>query len=321
MADPASLAVISNTASTRYLKGGAGLDPLLAGRGDVHHYRIDDVAALPDVMHDCAARKVSAIAVDGGDGTVDLTFAALLDGGYFTTPPALALLPSGKTNMTAAAWSWKGPAQEGLARLLEVHAAGQIAARVHDRAILTVERAGQVPLRGAFFGAADVVAGIHYCRRHIYPVGLPNALSHPAAMAVLMARALKARRDAPEIRLGVDGAAPEAVRECFCLLATSLDPLLLGLSTDPPPDPLSVMTMRAGPAPVLGAVRDVLFRRAVASSRRSGGRLVRAGSTIALAFDGPFTLDGEMFDARADAPLTLHGRDHLPVIDLRGEGR
>ena len=118
MTPHAPLAVITNRLSTRNRRAEKWIDPLLAGEREVLHLAIEDVAQVNETVRRCASAGVRTIVVNGGDGTAGLVFGALLNNSPYQDPPDVALLPGGKTNMTAAAWSLSGDAVDALQAVL-----------------------------------------------------------------------------------------------------------------------------------------------------------------------------------------------------------
>jgi diacylglycerol kinase family enzyme len=310
-----SLAVITNRLSTRNRRAEKWIDPLLAGERDVLHVALEDMAQVNDALRRCAEAGARTIAVNGGDGTAGLIFGALLNGSPYPTPPAIALLPGGKTNMTAAAWSLSGNAPEALKALLVHHRAGTLEGKAAPRTILSV-RDGNEPARyGAFFGAADIVEGILFCRRHIYPLNMPNAASHTAAISLLLWRSLFAAADSKPILLTQDEKELPSGK-FFVFAATTLEHLILGLRPMPPAesgsDPMVYVTVDRSPASILRALPDVLRGK----MRPGKGRNVGRAQRLCLNFNGAYTLDGEMYEARAERSLILDSRDTLNFIQV-----
>src|SRR5438128_4278642 len=103
MPAPAPLAVITNRLSTLNAQRSNWIEPWLERQRDVHHFSITGAADLPTIVARCGELGVQTLVVDGGDGTASLVFSALL-----ARPPdpmpSIALLPAGKTNMTATRW-------------------------------------------------------------------------------------------------------------------------------------------------------------------------------------------------------------------------
>jgi len=309
-----SLAVITNRGSTRNLRGEPWIDPLLAGVPGVTHFEMTHVEQLTEIMRRCAAAGVETIVVNGGDGTADLVFGELLNGDAYGTPPALALLPAGKTNMTAAAWSLTGKPEAAMRAVLEHHKANTLSQYAVSRPVLALERGGGAPtLYGAFFGAAEVVDGILFCRKHIFPLNLPNAVSHAVAIGLLLWRSLFTRGTSGAVQAH-DSANDIENGKFFVVAVTALDELLLGLkphSTETT-GPLHYLSLRMGAGSILGAIPDVLRGR-IAAGR---GRTVRRADRITLRFTGAYTLDGELHEADAAQPLALNGSQRLRFIRL-----
>ncbi len=306
------LAVITNRGSTRNLRGDAWVDPLLAGEAGVTHHKVDagDIAAA---VAACARDGAETIVVNGGDGTVGLVFAALLNSSASARLPALALLPAGKTNMTGADWSLRGSPEAALTAVLRARREGTLAQHVITRPVLTLRQSAEAPpLYGAFFGAAEVVDGIRFCRKHIYPLKMPNAFSHAAAIGVLLTRALfggggqmAVENEAQAIESGT----------FFAVIVTALDEMLLGIRAEHgamTSAPLSYISLRPG----LGAMRaglGALLRKRIAAG---AGRTVERFARVSLAFTGAYTLDGELYEADAAQPLVLEGNRTLDFIRL-----
>jgi len=311
-----TLAVITNRGSTRNLRGDNWIDPLLEGEANLVHFKLDRIEQMSEIVQRCADAGADVIIVNGGDGTADLVFAALLNGKAYTSLPALALLPAGKTNMTAADWSLTGKPEEALARVLQSRRAGTLASYIVNRPVLTLERGAGVPsLYGAFFGAGEVVEGIHFCRRRIYPLKMPNTLSHMAALFVLLWRGLSVSTKRGSVAVQTRGQVLES-GSFFAVGVTALNELLLGIRVAPENGgsdaPLNYLSIRLGPRPMLGVFADVLRRRFGRGTGRSAQRI----DQVTLRFDGAYTLDGELYEARAEQPLTLHGTARLNFLRI-----
>lgn len=308
-----TLAVITNRLSTRNRRAEKWIDPLLSGEPGVLHVAIEDIARLPNALKACADAGARTLVVNGGDGTAGLVFGALLNQSPYREPPAVALMPGGKTNMTAAAWSLTGEAPDALKAVLAHHRAGTLEAHAQPRAVLSV-RDGDAPARyGAFFGAADIVEGILFCRRHIYPLNMPNAASHTAAMSLLLWRSLVATGEAKPIALSRNNTALPGGK-FFVFVATTLDRLILGLRPQPQSGDgeLIYATVDHSPLAILRALPDVLRRRL----RPGKGRTVGRTTDLCLTFTGAYTIDGEMYEASAERELVLGSGDTLRFIRL-----
>ncbi|MSO96717.1 MAG: hypothetical protein EXR11_00650 [Rhodospirillaceae bacterium] len=308
------LAVISNGASTHNVREQGWIEPYLVGPG-IHHFHGHGPEGIRKAVAQAAAINAEVIVVNGGDGTTDVVFSALLNDGPFATLPALALLPAGKTNMTAAAWSLNGDKRDAIARLLAAWRGGSIAQHIHRRPILTVERStGEAPLRGAFLGAADVVNGILFCRKHIYPLKLPNVISHSLAVGVLLWRGLFTKTDTLPLRADMDGVENSESGRFFVVSASTLDELILGFTPQPSigSGPMNYMSLRSGVGTLLRSLPYAFTKKVPAGN----GRTVRKSGKITLHFDGAYTLDGELYESTRDKPLTISATQTLPIIRL-----
>lgn len=303
--------------STGNIRRGAWVEPLLTGEKDVAHFEMSDVGEIPEILARCAAMGAETVVVNGGDGTADLVFGGLLNHAPYSRLPALALLPAGKTNMTAAGWSLTGGPEDALRTVLDYRSKNELSKHVIERPVLGVHRGGaHLPLYGAFFGAAEVVDGIQFCRRHIYPLKMPNALSHTAAISILLWRSVFARRNSRPIVVAGDQDLTES-GQFFVIAVTALDQLLLGLrpmpeNTTSTGGSLTYLSLRAGASTTLPAMGSLFTRRVGPGP----GRTVRTTERLSLNFSGTYTLDGELYEARADETLTLDGSKRLRFIRL-----
>ncbi len=307
------LAILSNHLSTRNQTDGGWLDDIVSDHSWVHRFAFDRIEQIPGILEKCAKTGVGTVAIDGGDGTAGLVFSELLNDGPYGALPALALLPSGKTNMTASAWSLKGNRQTALARLIQRHRDNDLEGAVHTQAILALQESENTPPRhGAFFGGADVVEGIQYCRRAIYPLGLPNAVSHSAAVAILIMRALSSGTQGGTIEVRFDETdAGEDGRFLF-VIATTMDRMMLGVRPMPQEGqgPIHYMSLRPGPAAVLSSIPSFMRRQIRAGSSRT----VRRSNGVSFSFSGSYTLDGELYEVNADQPFLVNGAQTLRFI-------
>ncbi len=310
-----TLAVITNRLSTANRRAEKWIDPLLASEAGVAHIAIEDIAQIDDAIRTCAANGVRTIVVNGGDGTAGLVFGALLNGSPYARAPAVALLPGGKTNMTAAAWSLKGDPAAALNAVLAHHRAGTLERHATPRAVMSVRDGDTAPRYGAFFGAADIVEGILFCRKHIYPLKMPNAASHTAAISLLLWRSLFAPPEAKPIHI-VQGDRTLPGEKLFVFAATTLEHLILGLqplpAADPDEGPLLYVSVDHAPLAILRAFPDVLRRKLRPGKGRDVGRARR----LRLRFTGAYTIDGEMYDASDSRDLIIDTSHHLRFIQL-----
>jgi hypothetical protein len=317
-----SVTILTNPGATANRRDPGWLGTVVAGAAGVTEVEAGTPAAIAAAVRHAVhpgptgRGACDILVVNGGDGTADLVFSALMENGGAaggsTQKPALFILPSGKTNMTTAAWCGATDKTEALSGLLDLRRQGGVARQTQARTIMAVRRAPAEPLlHGAFLGAADVVDGILMCRRSIYPLGLPNALSHAAAVAAMAWRALVGgSADLLSARWpsgGEEGA-------FFFVGVTTLDHLILGLAPAPAEGDggLCYLSLGAGPRALTAALPAILSRRIGPGFRRT----VRRAEKIVLRFSGAYTLDGELYEADAATPIEVSAAGTLPFIKL-----
>lgn len=312
---PPLLAVITNGGSTHNRAEAGWITPYLEDQPGVLQFHAHGPDQIRQAVRDAAAAEAEIIAVNGGDGTADLIFGALLNNGPFSIPPAVAILPAGKTNMTAGAWCGAKDKRAAIERLLYLRRDRAYKSKITPRPVLTLSNGENgEPLRGAFLGAADVVDGILFCRKHLYPLGLPNAFSHAVAICVLAWRSLFVSAGSSAIVARWDDAGGEEGR-FFFLGAMTLDKLIVGLKPQPAQGEGGLHYMSLGAS--LRAILAALPRFAAKTVPPGYRRNVRRARKLQLTFDGAYTLDGELYEARRGQPLTVTADDTLPMIDLR----
>lgn len=276
-------------------------------------------AELQDALRDFAARGVDLLAVQGGDGTLREVLTAL-PGAFGDAPPEIAVLAAGKTNLAARVLGGAGMGEAGLRALLDAADRGALRRRVLP--VLEVARPGAdtaeaPPLRGVLFGAAAFTEGKLLADRQLHRRGFHEGAAVALAMAGVALRMALDRTHPLRAGMPMAVAANDAsVREGrrFLVLATTLDRLMLGLR------------------PFWGEGRgDVRWLDITAPPRRlaaalwSGGRgrprpwMAPAGylsgraERLRIALDGPFVLDGEVFEAPSQR-LLLSAHDRVAFV-------
>ena len=317
------IAMISNPLSERNRNGMGDIEAVVAGRRDVEHIRYEPAPDLKEVLAGLAARGCDLLVLNSGDGLVHGILGALMLGGAFETPPLLALLPRGMTNMTAADAGLGGRSPATLAKLLAIADAGGIARHIVERRVLKVdydpERPGE---RGMFFGAASIYDGIHLCTGSIHTRGLTGSWASTATIVTALARALwrggqNTGIGGDEIGIGVDGS-PSRSAPRTLVLATTLDRLVIGTRPFWNTGSASIH-FTAIDHPPHGVIRHawrILF----------GGRTrelpdppfhSQGADRIELQLDRPFTIDGEFFRAPRGHPVVITAEERVRFVKLR----
>src|SRR3954449_6164993 len=175
------IALLSNPRSSGNIAQLPRIRAFCAEHPDIFHYEVEDVSQIGDAMKSIARVRPRVLAINGGDGTVQAALTELTNGGHFgDSPPPLAVLPSGKTNLIALDLGARGDPIETLKELIALARSGNLASYTVARELIALRRAGheERPVIGMFLGGAGLADTMLYCRNKIYPLGLPNGLAH-----------------------------------------------------------------------------------------------------------------------------------------------
>ena len=323
------IALLSNPRST----GNKSLLPRVrsfcAHHPEIFHYEVERVDQIDAALRTIARIRPRVLVINGGDGTVQATLTELHHGGQFDgPPPPVAVLPNGKTNLIALDLGAAGDPIEALERVLHLAREEDLSDYIVTRELIALTHEengvtnGLKPVLGMFLGGAGLTEVMLYCRHKIYPLGLPNWLSHVlTALALLISLVLGVRakflpdRPAPVtvslIRQG-------AIQGSFSLLmVTTLKKLLIGSSFggDQPSGALQLMAIDQNPVALIRALVAGLLGRL--GSGIMNGVHIRRGDEIRIEGDrSSVILDGEIFSASAGGSIVLRPTDPLPFLRL-----
>lgn len=264
-----------------------------------------DIAAARPALERLAREKVDMLAISGGDGAVLLAMTMILIDDVFETPPILALIPGGTTNMTAADVGFGGRGDRFQAALDHARKGG---GKLADRAALRFEPGGSAPAAaGMFFGAIGIVRAIHFCRRNVHTRGVVGDLANWLTLAPLLLKSL-ASSDADGIlageaaRVTVDAEALEG--KWSLLMASTLDRLAVG--ADPfwgAGDGLKATFVAAPPRRLIRNAPSLLY--GLGERPAEPAYVSRNAERLEIAYSGEVTLDGELYEVSVDDPLKL----------------
>jgi len=317
------IGVITNPGSQRNKQGLGELRQLLDSAPNVHHAVLEDITDIAEILRDFARRKVDVVAIAGGDGTVQAVLTELYGKRPFETLPLLAVVPRGTTNMIAADVGLKRRGLDGLAKLLEAAAAGEIEAACVTRRILRLENAlDRDPQYGMFFGAAGITRAIDVCRE----VAHPGKIGADTAIAVTLAGILGSwlfRRGkggrifrGDKLTVTLDGQEAKAMN-CLVVLATTLDKLILGSRPfwNGGAEPLRFTTIGFPPRGLLRYAWRLLYGK---PDRKLPGECYASSTAnrVALRMDCRFTLDGEFFAPTPGKEVIVTAADEARFVRL-----
>ena len=323
----ARVGVITNPRSQKNKGGLDDMHKLLAGTPEARHAVLGSVADIPDILQEFARKEIEVVAVAGGDGTVQAVLTSLLGQRPCERLPRLAVVPCGMTNMIASDVGLRR--RNGLARLLQTAAEGDLDSATVTRNILRLENArGMIPQYGMFLGGAGIYRAIIACRAKVHPYKI-----HAEAAAAVTLAGLLGGWVVRAVR-GVDGAKgdevlsgdridvafdnqPPQTHTSFVILATTLERLVLGSRPfwNGGEGPLRFTSIAFPPKRILRYIWRILYgkedRELPAESYLS-----RRASRIALTMDCPFTLDGELLEPEPDRPIIVTAADQMRFLRI-----
>jgi hypothetical protein len=296
-----------------------------AAHPDIFHYEVEDVDQIGEAIRTIAMVSPRVVAINGGDGTVQAALTEIYSGAHFAggSPPPVAVLPNGKTNLIALDLGAAGDPIQALGRVVELVGSGRIEDHIVERQLIALDRDGERPVLGMFLGGAYLADVMLYCRTRIYPLGLPNGLSHFLAAVLglfaiifgLGGGRLPPKPEPLTVSLIRQG---ELKGKFSLLIVTTLEKLLLSIRTNDSPG-------TSGRMKLLAVDRSVgaLFRMLGATWRGTLGQKpiegvhFQQGDEIRIEGErSNVILDGEIFEAKNGRPIILTSTQPVPFLRL-----
>lgn len=321
----ASVALLSNPRST----GNRSLLPRVreycAAHPDIFHYEVEDVDQIEKAIHTMAMVGPRVVVINGGDGTVQAALTEIYSGGHFGgSPPPVAVLPNGKTNLIALDLGAEGDPIKALQRVVDLVETGRLEDHVIERQLISLDSGGEErPVLGMFLGGAYLADVMLYCRNRIYPLGLPNGLSHfLAAVLGLFAiifgvggGRLPPKPQPMTVSLIRQG---EFKGKFSLLIVTTLEKLLLSIRTSETHGTNGNMKLLATDSNV-GAMFRMLGGawRGTLGQKQLDGVHFQQGDEIRIEGErSNVILDGEIFQAKHGMPIILTSTQPVPFLRL-----
>lgn len=312
---PHRLAVLSNGES-RGNRGGRWARLPLDGLGGPS-LLTRDLDELPRALDAILEARPDALAVNGGDGTLQTLLAECARRGVLGDLPPIAVLPGGTTNMCAHDLSGVGNLRRALRAYAALRDRPCSAWPVVSRAVLAIET-GDGVTAGTLLGLGAVVRGVEYWQHALRRRARGGDLG--VAWAIFRSLWGMVRRQPPfdrptPVGLGFDGAPPDRA-EVSALILTTLDRLPIGMRPYWGDDrgPLASTWMDARPHRPLRYVPPLLWGRVGGLPAHGGYHSLRATSAM-LEVDETWLLDGELQSAPGPLAVTVGGP--LAFLDLR----
>jgi hypothetical protein len=320
----ALVALLSNPRSTGNQSMLPRVRQFCARHEEIFHYEVEHVDQISAALKSIARVKPRVLVVNGGDGTVQAALTELYHGGHFPTPPPVAVLANGKTNLIAHDLGADGDPIAALERVLEL-TRPDLSAHIVSRELISLSDGDPArrPVLGMFLGGAGLADTMLYCRHKLYPLGLPNAVAHALALllgltAILVGRPARFLPTPPR-PIVVSGTSSGVLQGRFAfLMVTTLQRLLFSGN-------MPGVGQTAGSMQLLVIEPSIpaLVRALVASIRGRLGRIrlagvhIERGEEITIEGSGSSVLlDGELFEAGAGRPIVLRPTPPVPFLRL-----
>jgi len=317
------IALLSNPKSTGNLAQLPRIRAFCAEHPDIFHYEVERADQIGEAMRTIARISPTVLAINGGDGTVQAALTELYNGGHFGAgAPPVAVLPSGKTNLIALDLGAQGDPVDALGKLLEI-ARADLAPHLVARELISLSggESGVTPVIGMFLGGAGLADVMLYCRERIYPLGLPNSVSHfITAIAVVLRQVFRLRASflPPEpAPLSVSVRREGAITGRFAFLfVTTLEKLLLsGEVGSHGKGPLKFVAVEQKPFSMLRAFAASLAGR-LGRTKLAGVHVEEADEIAIEGESSQVILDGETFRAGVGKPILLKPAQPLSFVRI-----
>lgn len=320
----ASVALLSNPRST----GNRALLPRVreycAAHPDIFHYEVEHADQIGEAIRTIAMVSPRIVAINGGDGTVQAALTELYSGGHFGgSPPPVAVLPNGKTNLIALDLGAEGDPLKALQRVVDLVADGRLEDHVIERQLIALDRDDGQRVLGMFLGGAYLADVMLYCRHRIYPLGLPNGVSHVLAAVLglfamifgLGGGRLPPKPEAMTVSLIRQG---EFQGKFSLLIVTTLEKLLLSFRTGDGSGPKGHMKLLAVDRSV-GALLRMLgatWRGTLGQTPLEGVHFQQGDEIRIEGERSNVILDGEIYQTSGGKPIILTSTQPVPFLRL-----
>jgi hypothetical protein len=315
------IALLSNPKSTGNLAQLSRIRDYCADHPDIFHYEVERADQIGDGLRTIARINPKLLIINGGDGTVQTALTEIYNGGHFgTEPPPVAVLPNGKTNLIAMDLGAQGDPIRALERLVDL-AQSDLGPHIVARELIALRDGSSHPVIGMFLGGAGLADTMLYCRDKIYPLGLPNGISHVlTAMALLVRMFLRLQSSflpptprPVEVSLRREG----HISGRFALLVvTTLEKMLLSSDVSSTGQGrLKLIAVEERPVSLVKAFIASLAGK-LGRSRFSGVHFEEADEISIEGENSHLILDGEMFRAEIGRPIVLQRAQPLSFVRL-----
>lgn len=314
--------IISNPGATRLLQRMQEFEAAVSRYDGIVHRQLSDISEIPEILKLFDAEGIGLVVINGGDGTVQAVITSAINDQPFGEMPVFAILPGGRTNIIAEDLGALNDPLHHLESLMDLVSdpSGPDLETVSRPFIRLELSPGAKPIYGAFFGTATIVRGMEFCRRSIYPLGLPNFLAHSIAIFWVLLLALlpfkgknsPMRKEPQTVRTAEGTIGPKAY---FVFIVTGLDRILLGIEAGArasDENGLNSINIEYSTASILKAIPKILSGRPV---RRTGSGIEFSRiSGMEIETDCPITLDGEFYYGEPGEPVRIDATEPIEFV-------
>ena len=293
----------------------------IEGHKDVSHVETSAAGVVPEALAELARQDVELLVVNGGDGTLACALGEILGEGAFEgRVPLLALLPGGRTNMTAHDLGTSRDPVRAMASLIARARSGEVVRDIVERSALRVEYGPYAGVRyGMFFGAGVIHRGIDLVQR-LFSKQRQGVFGASIVLAGLLARTAVLGEsqgvvNPDQIGILADGM-PVDRGESALVMATSLDRLFLRMRPfwGTGPGGVKLTSISAGAQGFARALPGILAGRPGDRVHEAKGYLSRNADRVHLRMDCGFTVDGELIPPMPDRIVSLSANDTLRFV-------
>lgn len=274
----------------------------------------------PAVLRRFAEAGVDVVAIDGGDGTLRDVIGAMVEAYGDRPHPAIALVPSGKTNVAAADVGGVGRGPDALINLTAAMASGAAARQTAVRHPIEIAFDGR-KVYGFVFGLGAFERATRLVDDRVHSAGFAQKLGVALGVVTSVSAAIggaerETWRRGEHLALGLDGA-PAVAQDSFAVLATSLHRWLLGLWPfwGEGPGAIALTDIAAPPRRLMAGLATAGIGRPRPWAAAEGWRSVKV-DRASLALDAAFIVDGDRFTPGADGSVELRAGPALRFIRL-----
>jgi diacylglycerol kinase (ATP) len=313
--------LLVNPSSGKNSGKGIALAAKLQAAPNIPAIVLSNFSELEAGLRHLASQGVTDLAISSGDGTIQAVQTLLAETHIFENLPRLILLPHGTTNMTAQTLGVTTCNLDRLAAMLQSEPA-LFGALTRQSPTLRIENpADNKPRHGMFTGTGAIWKAVQFCQTAVHGTGLKGEWATFATLATAIAglffpgnTPLEERIARPWPFIAKHNGKLLSHGDQLLFLATTLDKLVLGSH---PFWGGKQADIRATilPYPVPQVWRWLIPTLYGSEARKMPpGAISIAGDTFEIETELSWVVDGEFFDAPANAALRIsRGQDFTYV--------